>query len=235
MHPLVQHSPIHGPMTCHAPIQRRHAPVAATRLLKRGTRFLEPDVYVAPCGSRQVVFKDYRRYRWTPLSPLARLLVRHEAKVLRRLHGWGYAPALLGTIGGLVLGMEFIDGEVLGRDLAMASDQVFRRLKAAVAALHGAGIAHNDLHGANILVSGGVPMLVDFASAIWMPAWLARSPLGRQLRRSDLANVVKMQLRLTGRPPSPAEAAVLAEPAWVAAIRNAWKRLYRRSSARRKG
>lgn len=204
-------------------------PDAGARVLKRGTRFLEPDVYVAPLGTRQAVFKDYRRYRWTPLSPLARLLVRREARILDRLSGWGYAPALFGTIGGLVLGMEFIDGEVLGRDMAMASDEMFRRLKSAVATLHAAGIAHNDLHGSNILVSGGMPRVVDFASALPMPAWLAHSPLGRQLRRSDLANVVKLQSRLTGTPPSPAEAAVLAEPGWVRAIRGAWKRLYRGS------
>src|SRR3546814_18388941 len=70
-------------------------------------------------------------------------------------------------------------------------------------------------------------MVVDFASALLMPAWLARSPLGRQLRRSDLANVVKLQSRLTGTVPSRAEAAALAEPRWVRTIRNAWKRLYR--------
>jgi serine/threonine protein kinase len=202
-------------------------PGDGARILKRGTRFLEPDVYVARLGARQAVFKDYRRYRWTPASPLARLLVRREARILERLSGWGYAPALLGTIGGLVLGMEFIDGQVLGRDVAMVSDEVFRRLKSAVATLHAAGIAHNDLHGSNILVSGGVPRVVDFASALLMPAWLAHSALGRQLRRSDLANVVKLQSWLTGASPSPAEATVLAEPKWVRSIRGAWKRLYR--------
>src|SRR3546814_14325957 len=91
----------------------------------------------------------------------------------------------------------------------MVSDEVFRQLRSAVATLHAAGIAHNDLHRSNILVSGGMPMVVDFASALLMPAWLARSPLGRQLRRSDLANVVKLQSRLTGTVPSRAEAAAL--------------------------
>src|SRR3546814_3163275 len=98
--------------------------------------------------------------------------------------------------------MEFINGRVLGHDVAMVSDEVFRQLRSAVATLHAAGIAHNDLHRSNILVSGGMPMVVDFASALLMPAWLARSPLGRQLRRSDLANVVKLQSRLTGTVPS---------------------------------
>src|SRR3546814_7830446 len=58
------------------------APDASLRMLKHGTRLLEPDVYVARVGARQAVFKDYRRYKWPPLAPLARLLVRHEARVL---------------------------------------------------------------------------------------------------------------------------------------------------------
>ena len=40
--------------------------------------------------------------------------------------------------------------------------------------------------------------------------------------------VVKLQSRLTGTPPSPAEAEVLAEPRWVRAIRGAWKPSTRR-------
>src|SRR3546814_19910934 len=130
------------------------APDASLRMLKHGTRLLEPDVYVARVGARQAVFKDYRRYKWTPLAPLARLLVRHEARVLDRLSGWGYAPALLGPVGGLLLGMEFINGRVLGHDVAMVSDEVFRQLRSADATLPAAALAHNDLHPPQTLVTG---------------------------------------------------------------------------------
>src|SRR3546814_12473315 len=112
---------------------------------------------------------------------------------------WGYAPALLGTIGGLVLGMEFIDGRVLGRDVGMVSDEVFRRLRSAITTLHAAGIAHNDLHGANILVSDGVPRVVDFDSALLMPSWLARRPLRHQRRRRDTAHTGRAARRARGR------------------------------------
>ena len=57
------------------------------QLLKRGERLLEPDVYRAAIGGRAAVIKDYRRYRGTFLAPLARLLVRREAQMLRRLAG----------------------------------------------------------------------------------------------------------------------------------------------------
>ena len=202
---------------------------APTRTLKRGTRVLEPDVYVAPVGGRHAVLKDYRRYRRTPLAPLARLLVRREARNLERLRGWGHAPQPVATTDALVLGMEYIDGQPLGDDMSAVSIDVFQQLRAAVGALHAAGIAHNDLHRSNILVSGGVPKVVDFAAALAMPGWLARSGFGRQLLRSDLAKVVKLQTRLAGTAPSPEDARVLVDPGWVRALRGTWTRLYRGS------
>jgi predicted Ser/Thr protein kinase len=198
------------------------------RVLKRGERFLEPDVYVVDVDGRPAVVKDYRRYRWTPLSPLARLLVRREARVLRLLRGWRHAPALLGTIGGLALGIEFVPGVALGEATIEAGAAVFQQLRGAVASLHAAGITHNDLHPANVLISGGTPVLIDFASAVRTPRWLRWLPPVRELRRSDLANVVKMRQRIIGQPPTPQEAQALAPPGWVGAIRTGWKRLYRR-------
>src|SRR3546814_14728132 len=79
------------------------APDASLRMLKHGTRLLEPDVYVARVGARQAVFKAYRRYKWTPLAPLARLLLRPPARVPAPLSGRAYPPATPGPVGGLVL------------------------------------------------------------------------------------------------------------------------------------
>jgi predicted Ser/Thr protein kinase len=174
------------------------------------------------------VVKDYGRYRRTPLSPLARLLVRREARVLGLLRGWRHAPALLGTIGGLALGIEFIPGVMLGEIAMDAGSQVFQQLRGAVASLHAAGITHNDLHPANVLVAGSTPVLIDFASALRTPRWLRWLPLARELRRSDLANIAKMRQRMTGQVPSAREAQLLAPPRWVDALRLGWKRIYRR-------
>lgn len=196
------------------------------QLLKRGERLLEPDVYRTDFNGRPAVFKDYRRYRGTPLSPIARLLVRREAGVLRRLQGWKHAPALLGTIGGLALGMEFIPGTTLSA-VQSTGQEVFDQLQHALSRLHAAGITHNDLHGTNIVVSAGVPVLLDFTSAWRTPRWLHNGPISRQLRRSDMKNLVKMRQRLTGLAPTPEQAALLAEPGWVRTLRNTWKRLYR--------
>jgi RIO-like serine/threonine protein kinase len=199
------------------------------RVLKRGERLLEPDVYLTRLDGRTAVVKDYTRYRWTPLAPLARLLVRREARVLRRLAGWRHAPMLLGPVGGLALALEFVPGLSLAEAaLSGAASTVFVQLRGAVARLHAAGITHNDLHPANVLVHGDTPVLIDFASALPAPRWLRRLPLLRELRRGDLANIMKMQARLTGTGPTPRQAAALAEPDWVRSIRDGWKRLYRR-------
>ena len=198
---------------------------APAELLKRGERLLEPDVYRTCLNGQPAVVKDYTRYRGTPLSPVARLLVRREARILQRLAGWKHAPALLGTIGGLALGMEFIPGQTLSAAQSVGIE-VFEQLQMALSRLHAAGITHNDLHGTNVVVSGGVPVLLDFTSAWRTPRWLRRNPISRQLSRSDLKNLVKMRQRLTGQRPSDALAARVADPGWVAAIRQGWKRFY---------
>ena len=203
-------------------------PSSHRELLKRGERLLEPDVYRARLNGRLAVIKDYRRYRGTALAPLARLLVRREARVLRQLAGWKHAPALLGVIGGLALGMEYVNGQTLS-SLQGVDAQIFDQLQKALDRLHAHGITHNDLHGTNVMVAaGGVPVLIDFTSAWRTPRWRRNNPIARQLRRSDLKNLLKMRRRVTGEP-TPAELAVkVAEPRWVQVIRNGWKQAYQR-------
>jgi len=192
----------------------------------QGSTTVRPGIARISAPNLTAVVKDYTRYRGTPLSPLARLLVRREARILQRLSGWKHAPALLGTIGGLALGMEFIPGQTLSAAQSVGIE-VFEQLQHALSRLHAAGITHNDLHGTNVMVSGGVPVLVDFTSAWRSPRWLPVHPVSRQLRRSDMKNLLKMRQRLTGARPSPAEAAQVADPRWVAGVRVAWKRFYK--------
>ncbi len=59
---------------------RMPAQDATTRVLKRGERLLEPDVYLLPMHGVPAVVKDYGRYRRTPLAPLARMLVREKQR-----------------------------------------------------------------------------------------------------------------------------------------------------------
>ena len=57
--------------------------------------------------------------------------------------------------------MEFIPGQTLSTAQAVGNE-VFEQLQHALSRLHAAGITHNDLHGTNVVVSGGVPVLLDF-------------------------------------------------------------------------
>lgn len=200
-------------------------PFEAPVLLKRGTRLLEPNVYRTRVRDQMAVVKDYSRYRSTLVAPLARLLVRREARALARLRGWAHAPRLLGTSGGLALAMEYVPGQPLGSQ--HVSGDTFRRLRGAVAHLHANGITHNDLHPANVMVDGDRVVLVDFASALRVPRWMRNAPVLRELRRGDLANTLKIEQRLTGRAPGGYLAQVLADPRWVTAVRDGWKRFYR--------
>ncbi|AJQ86069.1 hypothetical protein BXOR1_01430 [Xanthomonas oryzae pv. oryzicola] len=56
-------------------------------LLRHGTRRLKPDVYRTHMDGQPVVIKDYSRYYRTLLAPIARLMVHHEAGMLRQLQG----------------------------------------------------------------------------------------------------------------------------------------------------
>jgi len=201
------------------------------RLLKRGERLLEPDVYLTRLHGQPTVVKDYSRYRRTPLAPVARMLVRREARTLRRLRDWAHAPMLTGIVGGLALAMEFVPGQPLGSQ-AKVDDEVFRRLRGVVAQLHANGYTHNDLHPANVMVDGDRVVLLDFTAALRVPRWLSNMPVMRELRRGDLANALKIEQRMTGRKPGQFVSSVLADPRWVTAVRDAWKSFYRRVKGR---
>lgn len=209
--------------------QGSYLPISA-RMLKRGERVLEPDVYVTPYQGQPVVVKDYRRYRGTPMALPARLLVWREARILRRLRGWRHAPVLLGSAG-LLLGMEFVAGSALSGEAEMLTESLFRQLRGVVARLHADGILHNDLHTSNFMLAGGTLVLLDYASALRLPRWMLRLPLLREFRRADLANALRIQKRLTGRHFGGTRAELLAPPAWVSATREGWKRLYRWAKA----
>ncbi|MFT4198673.1 MAG: kinase [Pseudoxanthomonas sp.] len=194
------------------------------RYLKVGTRFMEPNVYVAPYQGRPVVVKDYRRYRGTPLALAARLLVWREARMLRALAGWRHAPALLGSAG-LLLGLELVAGEPVA-DAHDPDRPLLRQLGGLVAQLHASGILHNDFHASNLMVSAGTLVLLDYASAVRLPRWALRLPLVRELRRSDLANALKIQQRMGGEHPTGAKARTAGRRGWVVALQRAWKRWY---------
>ena len=195
-------------------------------MLKEGVRVLEADVYRSQWHGQPVVVKDYSRYKQHPLGFVARWMVRHEAKMLRLLSGWGHAPAFVTVIGGLALVMQFVPGEPLG-EVETVNTMLFMRLRKVLDEMHAAGIAHNDLRRTNILIcEDGRPVLVDFTSAWRFPRWLRGNPISKQMLSGDFGNFLKMRQRMLGIKPSPEEVAASAEAPWVSCLRRGWRRLY---------
>ena len=135
------------------------------------------------------------------MGPIARLLLRREARALERLGASGEplegVAELLCVEGGRELLRSWIPGEPLHRVTRLPAN-FFELLEELVGELHRRGVAHNDLHKEpNVLVTpAGRPALVDFQLAS-----LHRLGSGRLARRAaeDLRHVRKHAARYAAR------------------------------------
>lgn len=192
--------------------------------LQRGEGLLKADVSLTDHAGEFVIRKDYGRYAGTWLALPARLLLRRERRVLERLRDWPHSPRVVGQIGKLALLLEYIPGEVLSEVADLGNPACFVQLMAALASLHRASIVHNDVRGSNVILSRGRVVLIDFASAIYLPGGRLLRFLTRPLRRSDLAGGLKFKTRLTGEALSPEETALRQKPRWQQSLQRQWKR-----------
>lgn len=135
------------------------------------------------------------------LRPVARHLARREAAALRAAAGLRGVPALVEFDGRSVL-RGYLEGRPMHEALP-ASPEYFRSALRLLAALHGRGIAHNDLaKEANWLcMPDGRAAIVDFQVAV---VSRRRGRLFRALAREDLRHLLKhkrtyLPERLTAR------------------------------------
>lgn len=192
--------------------------------LQHGHGLLKADVVLITHEDEPVICKDYRRYAGTWLALPARLLLRHEARILERLHHWPHAPRVVGQLGKLTLLLEYIPGEMLSEAADPTNPVYFAQLMTALTSLHGASIVHNDIRGSNVMLSRGRIVLIDFASALYLPGGRLLRFLLRPLRRSDLAGALKFKTRLTGEALTPEEVRLRQKPAWQQSLQRTWKR-----------
>lgn len=147
----------------------------------------------------------------TGLGPLARWLLRREARALIALEDVDGAPALCSFDGSLLV-REYLRGEPMQRARPKDPDY-FRQAARLLRAMHRAGVVHNDLaKEPNLLVrDDGRPAFIDFQLA-WAPA--RRGRIFRGLAREDLRHLLKHKRtycpdRLTRR-----ERDILSRPTW---------------------
>ena len=140
-------------------------------VLNRGRR-RNPDVFLVDWEGQRLVVKDFASRGPIVRRTLAPWSIRHEAEIYRRLEGHPAVPRLIGQIDELAFAVEFRAGRRMSRSLAgTIPAEFFADLVGAVDELHARGVTHLDLrHRSNLMVDEqGKPVLIDFASAVWMP------------------------------------------------------------------
>jgi RIO-like serine/threonine protein kinase len=144
---------------------------------------------------------------WT--RPLARALLRREARALRELEGLSGLPQPLSSSRRHVL-RTWIEG--LPMQAARPTDVgYYRNARRLLTALHRRGVAHNDTaKEPNWLVTpSGDPALIDFQLA-----WISRrrSAWFRMLAREDLRHLAKHKRTYVPQALTPRELSLLATP-----------------------
>jgi serine/threonine protein kinase len=200
--------------------------------------------YATSAGS--VVVK--KPHRGGPLAPLWRALLRREHSIYERLRGIAGIPRSFGLVHGEYLALELIPGPSLREHEARISDReaFFAKLRATLAAMHAAGVAHGDLKRKDNIIVGPEerPYLIDFGIAV------RRSARSKIFNRLVFARLEQMDLNAWlklkyGRRIDPeaepgvlsAADAALYRPLWLEraarAVRVPWQKLTLRRARQR--
>ncbi len=156
-------------------------------------------LWTATFDGREVIVKDVRSSRWLYRYTVGRLLLAHEGAIYQRLSGCGFVPRILGWLDVDAFVLERVPATNLGEHLPpLLRPEFYDRLRACVARLHAEGIVHLDLRSRrNILVTAdGQPMLIDFASAVYIGrSWISRRLLVPLVACIDRSAILKFRHR----------------------------------------
>lgn len=177
----------------------------------RGRNVSKADVSLYRVAGRPIAVKDYGSRPFFARNTVGRLMVRRECRVYERMGSAAGLAPFLGRLGPFAFATEWVDAVPLANlSAAAVAPQVFDRLDAVIASLHGAGVAIADLHHRDVLVTdGGRVYVVDFAAAFMLgprPGPIRRRLFERFRAQDDVA-AARMRARFTGR----AESDALAE------------------------
>ena len=161
-------------------------------------------------GVRAVV-KDFSPNKFFLRNTVGRFLIWREAKAYRKLRNLKGVPAMYGTIEGLAIVIEEIQGTDLGNYKKgwRPPDRFLDSLKELVDDFHERGIAHCDLKRAPNIILGhdGRPYIIDWGASIsdrefsFYPVNL----IYQKCARDDYNAITKLKLRYTPEAISPEE------------------------------
>ena len=176
--------------------------------IERG-RFRGPD------GEVDAVLRRIDTVPWWS-RPIARHFLKREAQALAVAGPLGVAPRLLHT-GRTALVRSFIDGVPLHLARPEGDTAYFRSAKAALRALHGAGVCHNDLAKEQNWLRGSDrrAYLTDFQLAT---RFARGGRLFRLAAHEDLRHLLKHKRRYAPHALTAAERRVLARKSVVARL-----------------
>jgi hypothetical protein len=168
---------------------------------------VERGYFRGPDGEIDAVMRRIDHVPWWT-RPIARHFLNREARALAIAGSLGVAPQLL-HVGPDALVRRFIDGVALHIARPLGDRAYFRSAKAALSALHRAGICHNDLAKEQNWLRGpdGRAYLTDFQLAAW---FRRRGPLFRVAAYEDLRHLLKHKRSYAPETLTAAERRVLA-------------------------
>jgi RIO-like serine/threonine protein kinase len=166
---------------------------------------------VAENGVKAIV-KDYSYNGFWFRNIIGRFLIWREKKAYKRLEGLSGVPALFGSLGGIALIIEEIQGIDIGTMEARGTTpdkKFFRDFKKLIDIFHERGIAHCDLKRAlNIIIGDdGNPYIIDWAASI-SKSEFRFFPLNLIYERfvlDDLNAITKIKLKYCPESVSPEE------------------------------
>lgn len=171
--------------------------------------------FVGPNGEVDAVLRRIDTVPWWS-RPLAKHFLEREVRALRVAGPLGIAPPLLHT-GHDILIRGFIDGVALHLARPIGDRGYFQSARAALRALHGALICHNDLAKEQNWLCGtdGRAYLTDFQLAV---RFARRNQLFRIAAYEDLRHLLKHKRSYVPDALTPTERRILARKSWPTRI-----------------
>ena len=159
----------------------------------------------------RLIIKDFSRNGFLFRNTVGRFLIWRESKAYGMLRGIQGVPSFYGTIGGLALVVEEIEGKDLEsvRNGEELPEDFFKRLRALIDEIHKRGMAHCDLKRAPNIILGndGAPCIVDWSASICKKelGFFPLSPIFNRFVRDDLNAITKISLKYRPEIVSPKE------------------------------